>query len=155
MSEMTLDQATTILHFHCTSSHNEEWIKKRDAWAVIRNHISQPRNVAQEDANSWAASFQLKERCAALEKEVERLKDEVLQNRHIIRFNDEELARLSTCQIDADRYRWLRSCHEAQIGKRCATVVMWADEPWEPEAGYILDEAIDFARSKTVDGGGV
>lgn len=47
---------------------------------------------------------------------------------------------------DSERYRWLRTCHEAQIGERHATVVMWADEPWEPEDGVILDEAIDRAR---------
>lgn len=78
---------------------------------------------------------------------IEKLEDDIKQANNIIRYNDGEVARLSACQIDADRYRWLRSCHEAQIGERHATVVMWADEPWEPEDGDVLDQAIDLIRT--------
>lgn len=47
---MTIEQATTTLHFHCTSSHNAGWKEKREAWEVIRAHLSQPQPVAQGEA---------------------------------------------------------------------------------------------------------
>jgi hypothetical protein len=50
---MTLDQATTILHIHCTSSHNAGWKEKREAWEVVRSHLSQPQPVAQGEAVAW------------------------------------------------------------------------------------------------------
>jgi hypothetical protein len=49
--------------------------------------------------------------------------------------------------LDAARYRLIRSCHDSK--HKPVAVVVWGDEPWEPETGELLDAAIDAAMKES------
>lgn len=56
--------------------------------------------------------------------------------------------------VDAERYRFLQACHNAQIGKRQATVIFWTPHgPNEPFNGAALDALIDAAMREQSEGG--
>lgn len=50
---------------------------------------------------------------------------------------------LTTQELNAKRYQWLRERLGAKVGHKTATVVFWLDEPYEPENAEELDRMID------------
>ncbi len=49
--------------------------------------------------------------------------------------------------LDAARYRCIRAGHDSRY--KPVSVVVWSDEPWEPECGDELDAAIDAAMKES------
>lgn len=48
MTTMTKDQAIAYLHPHVTSSHNDDWKTKREAWDVLMAHLAKGAQVPDE-----------------------------------------------------------------------------------------------------------